>query len=55
MLEIHYSACGAQRLLTDIARHVGVKHPKDPRVIKATPDWKAPDLLVCFGHRVASQ
>ena len=24
-----------------------MKHPKDPRAIQATPDWKAPDLLVC--------
>ena len=23
---------------------VGMKHPKDPRAIQATPDWKAPDL-----------
>ena len=39
MLEIHYvSVCGVQRLLTDIERHVGVKRPKDPRALLATPD-----------------
>ena len=51
MLEIHYvSVCGVQRLLTDIERHVGVKHPKDPRALLATrPQTEEPLTFKVFG------